>query len=102
MFFYWAAAISGIVTLAACALWGDIGLAGMLIFFIGLAMVFKPVLDEREMQLTHKVQSFEAIPVSMVLGLIYVVFPEVNWFHTYVGVGLFARGALGLVIFSRQ
>ena len=102
MLFNWATVISGIVTIAACALWGDIGLAGMLIFFIALAVTFKSNLDERELQLTYKVQSLEGIPVAAVLGLIYVAFPAVNWFHAFIGIGLLARGVLGVIIFSRQ
>ncbi len=102
IFFYWTTAVSGVVTLIACALWGDIGLAGMLIFFVGLALTLKTNLDERELQLTHKVQSLEMILVAAALGLIYVAFPAVNWFHAFIGLGLLARGVLGVVIFSRQ
>ena len=100
--FYWITTVSGIVTLIACFLWGDIGLAGMLIFFVGLALTLMTNLDERELQLTHKVQSLEAIPVAAALGLIYVAFPAVNWFHAFIGIGLLAHGVLGVVIFSRQ
>ena len=49
MLFYWITAVSGVVTLIACALWGDLGLAGMLIFFAGLALTLKTNLDEREL-----------------------------------------------------
>lgn len=100
--FYWATTISGVVTIIACALWGDIGLAGMLIFFLALALTVKTNLDERELQLTHKIQSLEGIPVAAALGLIYVAFPAVNWFHAFIGIGLLSRGVLGLVIFARQ
>jgi hypothetical protein len=100
--FHWLTAISGALVLALCALFGDWGLAGAALFFLGMILTLEANTDEREMQLTYKVQSLHGIPVGVVLGLVYFYFPSVNWFHAFLGAGLLSQGVIGIIVFARQ
>jgi hypothetical protein len=102
LLFQWLTAISGALVIALCALYGDWGLTGGVLFFVEMILTLNPNPDEREMQLTYKVQSLHGIPLGIVLGLIYFFFPSINWFHVFLGFGLLSQGVVGNIVFSRQ
>ena len=100
--FHWLTALSGALIVALCALVGDWGLFGFALFLLAMILTNKRNPDEREMQLTYKVQSIQSIPIGVILALIYLFFPSVNWFHAFFGFGLLSQGVVGIIIFARQ
>lgn len=90
--------ISGILVFILTLSFGDIGLFGLALFFIGLIFTRnKP--DEREMILLFKVTALEVSFLGAIMAIIYFKFPGYNWFHGFVSFGLIIRGILGVVHF---
>lgn len=93
--------LSGIITFVATLLWGDLGLQGLAVFFVGMIITHKQP-DEREMGLLYKVTALEAAAMGAVMAVIYMFFPDYNWFHGFVSFGLIIRGVMGWVVFARD
>ena len=55
--FYFIELLAGILTLILFYFFGDIGLLGIILFFIGLGLTMKKDFDEREVYLSYKIQS---------------------------------------------
>jgi len=93
---------SGIITYFLCVqydIWGVI--LGFIPFLIGMLLVMpghKP--DEREMELTHKSNSWEGIFTAVIMGVVYVFFPDVNWFYVFISAISLVRGLAGMILFS--
>lgn len=56
--------------------------------------------DERELQLSHKINSCETIGAGMIAASIYLFFLEINWFFALVSSVVLLRGVCGLLMFS--
>jgi hypothetical protein len=93
---------AGIATFALCYLFGDIGLLGLSLFFLGMIITMNPKPDEREIQLIFKAGNIKNILVIVVMGLIYYYSLPLNWFHVLVSSALFFRGSFGLYYFLTQ
>ena len=96
------AGLAGIVTFFACMQFGDYGLFGFLIFVLGMVLTLKKDHDEREEALTYKTTAIETTLTGCVMGLVYVAFPEVNWFHILMSAALFFKGISGIYIHLRN
>lgn len=94
--------ITGILTWFACAKYGIPGLGIAFIpFFIGMTVVmYKHQPDEREMSLSHQINSYEGIGTGLIAGLIYFLLPDVNWYFALVSGMSVIRGIIGVIIFS--
>ena len=92
---------SGILTYILCENFGDIGLLAITIYIVGLILTIKPDADEMEMQLLFKIGHVESTIVATVMGMIYFVFPEFNWFYVLISSYMVFGGITGLFYFSR-
>ena len=93
--------ISGILVLILTKLFGDIGLLGLVLFFIGLILIRnKP--DEREMALLFKASALHASFLGAIMAIIYFKFPDYNWFHGFISFGMITRGIIGLLYFLKN
>ena len=55
--------------------------------------------DERDLQLIHRTDSYHIILVAVAMALIYLYFPGINWFFSFIAaIGIF-RGVCGICIF---
>ncbi len=94
---------SGIVTYFLCVkydIWGVI--LGFIPFLAGMLLVIpghKP--DEREMELTHRSNSWEGIITATIMGVVYIFFPELNWFYVFISSISLVRGSAGLFLFYK-
>lgn len=93
--------LSGLITFAATLLWGDIGLLGMAVFFIGM-FITHSMPDEREMTLVLKATALEAGAMGAVMAVIYFYFEGYNWFHGFASFALITRGIIGWIVFWRD
>ncbi|MCK5145605.1 hypothetical protein KAR48_02555 [bacterium] len=93
--------ISGLATFATTMLWGDIGLLGTIIFFIGM-FITHDIPDERETGLLYKATALEVSVMGAVMAVIYILFKEYNWFHGFVSFGMITRGLIGWITFARE
>ena len=91
--------ISGVLILLFTYLYGDFGLAAVILFIIGTALTAKNDADEREMQLVVKAGNYSAMIVAFVLTFIYVKDIDFNWFYAFASAGLISRGIIGTVLF---
>jgi len=77
-------------------------LQGLIIGFVpfGLALILtlKPDPDERELQLAHRINGYEGIPVAMIMTVVYFGFPHVDWFQVFITSMYLVRGTIGLVL----
>ena len=92
--------LSGLITFGATLLWGDIGLLGLTLFFIGMFITHK-IPDEREMTLLFKATALEGSAMGFVMGIIYFFFEGYNWFHGFASFALITRGIIGWIVFRR-
>jgi hypothetical protein len=92
----------GILTWFACLKFGLYGIIiGFIPFLFGLAAVhYKHETDERELALVHKIDSYQSICAGVIAGVIYVFFPQINWFFALVAGISIVRGIIGLITFS--
>lgn len=92
---------SGLLIYILTFYFGDWGLLGLILFFMGLILTRNKA-DEREIVLLYKVSALEAAFMGAVMGIIYFKFPDYNWFHGFIAFGLMIRGILGLIHFSKE
>ncbi len=90
--------ISGILVYILTSSYGDIGLLGLILFFIALIFT-RNIPDEREMIIIYKVSALEASILGAIMAIIYFKFPNFNWFHGYISFALIVRGFLGTLHF---
>jgi hypothetical protein len=93
--------ISGVLIYFLTMQFGDWGLLGLILFFIGLGITRNKA-DEREISLLYKVSALEATFMGAVMAIIYFKFPAYNWFHGFIAFGLIIRGILGLIHFMKE
>ena len=95
--------LSGILTYFACVKFGLIGIVyGGIPFFTALIMVqAKYTPDERELALIHQTETVQGIFVAGIMALVYIVFPELNWFYVFVSSISIVRGIAGTVLFLK-
>ncbi len=92
---------SGVLTYLLCEKFGDIGLLAITIYIVGLIITIKPDADEMEMQLLFKIGHIESTLVATMMGMIYFVFPELNWFYVLISSYMVFGGITGLYYFIR-
>lgn len=100
--FYSIELLSGILMALLFYFFGDIGLIGLLLFFIGMALTLKKDFDEREIYLSYKISSYEATVIGAVMAVTYFKFPEANWFYVFIVSALVIRGIIGIVSFKMK
>ena len=93
--------VSGVLVYILTMLYGDIGLLGMILFFLALILTQK-VPDEREMMIIYKVSALEAAFLGAVMAIIYLKFLDYNWFHGFISFALMVRGVLGTLHFLKS
>jgi len=93
--------ISGILVLILTKLYGDIGLLGLILFFIGLILI-RNIPDEREMVLIFKASALHASFLGAIMAIIYFKFPGFNWFYGYLSFGMLTRGLIGILYFLKS
>jgi len=93
--------ISGVFTYILCEKFGDVGLLAIVIYLVGLIVTIKSDADEMEMQLLFKIGHAESTLVATLMGIIYFVFPEFNWFYVLISSYMVFGGISGLYYFSR-
>lgn len=92
--------ISGILVFILTRTYGDAGLWGLALFFIGLILT-RNVPDEREMILIYKVTALEGFFLGAAMAIIYFYIPGYNWFHGFISFALIIRGLLGTFHFLK-
>ncbi len=93
---------TGILIFVFTLLWGDIGLLGFILFLCGLILVrAKSIPDERETKLIFKASSLELVVLGAVMAVIYLKFPNYNWFHGFISFGMISRGLIGMILFFK-
>ncbi len=100
--FYSMELLSGIITAVFFYFLGDLGLIGLVLFFIGMALTMKKDMDEREIYMSYQINSYEGILIAVVMTLTYFYFPEVNWFYVFIVSAMIIRGIIGIVAFQMQ
>ena len=93
--------ISGILVLILTKFYGDIGLLGLIPFFIGLILT-RDIPDEREMVLLFKTSALHASFLGAIMAIIYFKFPGFNWFYGYLSFGMLTRGIIGFLYFLKS
>ena len=94
--------LTGILTWFACL---EFGLSGIIIgfipFLIGLIAVnYKHKVDERELTLVHKINSYQSICAGVIAAVIYIGFPQINWFFALISGISIVRGIIGMIMFT--
>lgn len=92
---------SGFWTYYACTQFGIIGVGyGFIPFALILILVqTKYTPDERELSLIHKTDSAQGIVIAVLMAVVYLWFPDFNWFYIFVANISIVRGAIGTVLF---
>ncbi len=93
--------ISGILVLILTNLYGNIGLLGLIPFFIGLILT-RDVPDERETALLFKASALHSSFLGAIMAIIYFKFPEFNWFYGFISFGMITRGLIGIFYFLKS
>ncbi|NQV38317.1 MAG: hypothetical protein HQ509_09975 [Candidatus Marinimicrobia bacterium] len=93
--------LGGFWTYYACNLFGLFGVIYGIIPFILVLIVVqaKYIPDERELSLIHKTENYQGIIVAVLMAIVYMGFPELNWFYIFVSSISVARGAIGVALF---
>ena len=92
--------VAGILVFFLTKLFGDVGLWGLALFFIGLILT-RNTPDEREMIIIYKVTALEGVFLGAIMAVIYFYFPAYNWFHGFVSFALIVRGFIGTLHFLK-
>lgn len=102
LFMYIVQFFAGIITYFACLRYDIYGvLIGFGFFFVALmAVQIKHQTDERELALSHQANSYEAILVAVIMSVVYLYFPELNWFYVFAASISIARGLIGTLLFA--
>lgn len=90
--------IAGVLVFFLTKAFGDVGLWGLALFFVGLILT-RNVPDEREMILIYKVSALEGFFLGAVMAVIYFYIPDYNWFYGFISFALIIRGILGTLHF---
>lgn len=98
--FYFTEFITGILLIFLFHFFGDYGLIGIILFYIGLVLTQKTNPDEREIFLSYKINSFEGIVIGITMAIIYFKFPDVNWFYWLLCSSTISRGIIGFFTFT--
>ena len=98
--FYLIELITGVLLIFLFNMFGDFGLLGLAIFFVGLLLAQKKEPDEREIFLTYKIGSLEGVVIGAAMAIIYFKFPAVNWFYALFSIALISRGIIGYLTFK--
>ncbi len=93
--------IAGVLTYILCKKFGDIGLVSIALYIVGLILTIKPEPDEMEMQLLFKIGHVGSTIVAIIMGMIYFVFPDVNWFYVLISSHMVFGGITGIFYFAR-
>ncbi|MCF7823326.1 MAG: hypothetical protein K9N35_04065 [Candidatus Marinimicrobia bacterium] len=93
--------LSGFWTYYACVQFGIMGVIyGFIPFAIALiAVQTKYLPDERELALIHKTDSVQGIVIAILMAVVYLWFPELNWFYIFIANISIVRGAIGTALF---
>lgn len=93
--------LSGFLTYYCCIQFGLIGIAiGFIPFgFALVAVQMKHDADERELSLVHKTDSAQSIVIAVAMAIVYLWFPDLNWFYLFVANISIVRGAIGAGLF---
>lgn len=99
-FMYGMQFISGIFTYFLCLEYGLAGIGlGLMPFSLGILLVLPGYkADEREMDIFHKSNSYETIFVAVIMAIVYLFFPEANWFYIFVASISVVRGLIGIIL----
>ena len=93
--------LGGFWTYYACVQFGLIGVGlGFIPFLLALLLVqpgYEP--DERELALIHKTESIQGIVVATLMAVVYIWFPDFNWFYIFASAISVVRGATGVSLF---
>jgi len=98
--FYLVEFLTGLLLIILFKLFGDLGLVGLILYFIALSLTQKKEPDEREILLSYKIGSYGTPIFGAAMAVIYFYFPVINWFYALLCVSLIARGAIGLMVFK--
>jgi len=98
--FYTIELLTGILLAILFYFFGDFGLVGLVLFFIGMALTMKKDFDEREIYMSYKINSYEGIIIGAVMAIVYFKFPHANWFYVFLVTALIARGIIGIISFK--
>ena len=100
--FYVMELLTGILLIFLFNFFGDIGLLGLAVFFLALVLTMKKDLDEREIYMSYKINSYEGALIGAVMAITYFKFPEANWFYVFLISALIIRGIIGIVSFKMK
>jgi len=93
----------GILTYFACEEFGIMGvLYGGIPFILTMIAVqakYRP--DERELAIIYKTETVQGIFVAGTMAVVYIAFPQLNWFYVFVSAISVVRGVAGTVLFLR-
>jgi len=90
--------LTGILLVFLFKWFGDVGLIGIILYFVALLLTGKKKLDEREIFLGYKINNWESIVIGTSTAIIYFYFPAVNWFYALTSISLISRGLIGFFI----
>lgn len=93
--------VGGFWTYFACVKFGLLGVGyGFLPFLVAMILVqVKHEPDERERSLIQQTESIQGIILAVLMAVIYIWFPELNWFYVFVASISVIRGATGAALF---
>ncbi len=93
---------TGIVSYPLCLKFDILGiLIAFIPFLIGMILVLnKHTPDEREKDLLHKANSVESIGIGLILSVVYMFFPNLNWFYVFLASISIVRGIAGIILFT--
>ena len=94
--------LAGILAYLAMLKFGTIGIIiGFIPFLFALIAVHKRhIPDERETSLIQKTDSLQGIVVTLIMAMVYMYFPQLNWFYVFVASISIVRGIIGLILFT--
>ncbi len=92
--------LTGVLLIFSFSMFGDIGMLGLGLFFIGMILTQKKEPDEREITLIYQISSLSAMVLAGAMTVIYFKFPDINWFYFFFYFSLIARGAIGFLTFK--
>ena len=94
---------SGILTYFACEQFGIMGViyGGVPFFLTMIAVQAKYQPDERELALIYKTETAQGIFVAGIMAVVYMAFPQLNWFYVFVSARSAVRGVAGTILFLR-
>lgn len=100
--FYSIEVLTGILIAILVYFFGDVGLLGIGLFFIGMALTMKKDFDEREVYMSYKINSYEAMFIAAIMTITYFKFPDANWFYVFAVSALIVRGVIGIISFKMK